>query len=538
MRQIDRFTIQDIGIPSLVLMERAALAVAEEVKKRAGKKARILCACGCGNNGADGVAVARMLFLAGHPAEVVFVGDRKKSSQEFEKQALIAEKLGIAVTSCVVWEPKGADVLVDGIFGVGLSRPVEGTYREFMEQLEQLDFGLTVAVDIPSGISSDDGQVLGKALRADVTVTFGWEKLGTVLYPGRAYAGQVVVADIGFPEYAFIQAERRWTEHAAGASAEHTSGTLAEHTAGASAELAPGGQPLCAFTFDPEDLEQRRPLRPAYSNKGTFGKVLLVAGSRNMCGAAYLSALAAYRTGAGLVKILTAEEGRGPLQARLPEAILETYPSALQPEDVLRYQKRLRKDCEWADVVVLGPGLGQAPYAKTLVELVLTEVCSPLIVDADALNILAADPRLTGYFTENIIITPHLGEMARLTGKTIGEIQKDLVGTAREYGARYGITCVLKDAATVAVLRDGRVYLNTSGNSAMAKAGSGDVLTGVMAGLLAQGMEETDGVALAVYLHGVAGDRYRGENGSYGMLAGELADYVGRVLKASIRSIV
>ena len=277
-------------------------------------------------------------------------------------------------------------------------------------------------------------------------------------------------------------------------------------------------------------------MRPAYSNKGTFGKVLLVAGSRNMCGAAYLSALAAYRTGAGLVKILTAEEGRGPLQARLPEAILETYPSVLLPEDVLRYQDRLRRDCEWADVVVLGPGLGQAPYAKALVELVLTEVCSALIMDADALNILAADPRLTGYLTENIIITPHLGEMARLTGKTIGEIQKDLVGTARAYGARYGITCVLKDAATVAALRDGRVYLNTSGNSAMAKAGSGDVLTGVMAGLLAQGMEEMDGVALAVYLHGAAGDRYREENGAYGMLAGELADYVGKVLKCGYQA--
>ncbi len=504
MRAIDRFTIQEIQIPSLVLMERAALAVAEEVKKRAGKKARILCACGCGNNGADGVAVARMLFLAGYSAEVVFVGDRKKSSQEFERQVLIAEKLGIAVRSSGTWEPKSADVLVDGIFGVGLSRPVEGMYREFMEQLEQLDFKLTAAVDIPSGISSDNGQVLGKALRADVTVTFGWEKLGTVLFPGRAYAGQVVTADIGFPEYAFVQAERLWTK-----------------------------PPLCAFTLDPEDLEQQRPLRPPYSNKGTFGKVLLVAGSRDMCGAAYLSALAAYRTGAGLVKILTAEEGRAPLQARLPEAVLETYPSALLPEDVLRYQERLRRDCEWADVVVLGPGLGQAPYAKTLVELVLAEVCSPLIVDADALNILAADPRLTGYFTENIIITPHLGEMARLTGKTIAEIQKDLIGTAREYGARYGITCVLKDAATVAALRDGRVYLNTSGNSVMAKAGSGDVLTGVMAGLLAQGMEEMDGVVLAVYLHGAAGDRYREENGAYGMLAGELADYAGKVLQGS-----
>ena len=569
MQSIDRYTIQELKLPSMVLMERAALAVAKEVEERAEKGERILCACGCGNNGADGVAVARLLVLAGHQAQVVYVGDPEKGSQEFRQQAAIAEKLGITVTPYPAWEKKAFDILVDGIFGVGLSRPVGGVYGQFMEDLEKAGPRLTVAVDVPSGIRSDDGQVLGKALQADVTVTFGWEKLGTVLYPGRAYAGTVVVADIGFPEMAFAEAERCWTGaqkpgdpggrqpgalvagrepdasavgrqpgiSTAGWQPETSAAGRQPGTSAAGQQFAAwAGEPpperhtVCAFTCEPGDLGMRRPLRPAYSNKGTFGRVLLVAGSRNMCGAAYLSALAGYRTGAGLVKILTVEENREALQAGLPEAILETYPSQVRPEEMEGYQEMLREDCGWADVVVLGPGLGQAPYAKALVEMVLAQVCSPLIVDADALNILAADPNLTGYFTENIIITPHLGEMARLTGKTIEEIQKDLIGTAREYGARYGITCVLKDAATVAALRDGRVYVNTSGNSAMAKAGSGDVLTGVLAGLLAQGVEEMDGVALAVYLHGAAGDRYREEHGPYGMLAGELADYVGKVL--------
>ncbi len=490
MQSIDRYTIQELKLPSMVLMERAALAVAKEVEERAEKGERILCACGCGNNGADGVAVARLLVLAGHQAQVVYVGDPEKGSQEFRQQAAIAEKLGITVTPYPAWEKKAFDILVDGIFGVGLSRPVGGVYGQFMEDLEKAGPRLTVAVDVPSGIRSDDGQVLGKALQADVTVTFGWEKLGTVLYPGRAYAGTVVVADIGFPEMAFAEAERCWTgaqkpgdpggrqPGAVVAGREPDASAAGQQFAAWAGEPPPERHTVCAFTCEPGDLGMRRPLRPAYSNKGTFGRVLLVAGSRY------------------ILLCFTKDPG---ILAHGQAAIFYILP--------------------W-----------YFPYAKALVEMVLAQVCSPLIVDADALNILAADPNLTGYFTENIIITPHLGEMARLTGKTIEEIQKDLIGTAREYGARYGITCVLKDAATVAALRDGRVYVNTSGNSAMAKAGSGDVLTGVLAGLLAQGVEEMDGVALAVYLHGAAGDRYREEHGPYGMLAGELADYVGKVL--------
>ena len=269
------------------------------------------------------------------------------------------------------------------------------------------------------------------------------------------------------------------------------------------------GKENYAFTYGPEDKE-RIPLRPAYANKGSFGKVLIVAGSKNMGGAAYLSALAAYRAGAGLVKILTVEENREFLQVRLAEAILETYSGEQFHENPENFRPMLEENCEWADVVV---------------------ACTPIVVDADALNMIAAHPYMCGYFTENIIITPHLGEMARLTGKSISRIRQDVPGTAAEYAANYGITCVLKDAATAVALRDGRMYINTSGNSTMAKAGSGDVLTGIIAALLAQGMDEMEGTVLGVYLHGLAGDEYRKENGSYGMLAGELADYAGRLFK-------
>lgn len=498
MKEIDRRTIAQIGIPSMVLMERAALAVAEEVKKRAEKTEKIWCACGCGNNGADGVAAARLLHLAGYSAMVVYLGSREKASEEFKRQAEIAENLGVSLISFREFIPGRCDVLLDAVFGVGLSRPVEKEFLEFFTMLKRAEPRLTVAVDLPSGISSESGQVLGAALKAQVTVTFGWEKLGTVLYPGKEYSGEVIVADIGFPPLSVLNTfgQNDSTDY--------------------------------AFTYGPED-RARIPLRPAYANKGSFGKVLVVAGSKNMGGAAYLSALAAYRMGAGLVKILTVEENREFLQTRLAEAVLETYRGEQFHENPEIYRPMLEENCEWADVVVLGPGLGKDAYVEALTEMVLTIACTPIVVDADALNMIAAHPYMCGYFTENIIITPHLGEMARLTGKSVRELQQDVPGAAAEYAAHYGITCVLKDAVTAAALRDGRIYINTSGNSAMAKAGSGDVLTGIIAALLAQGMDEMEGTILGVYLHGLAGDEYRKEKGSYGLLAEELADYAGRL---------
>ncbi|HIQ72950.1 MAG TPA: NAD(P)H-hydrate dehydratase [Candidatus Cottocaccamicrobium excrementipullorum] len=498
MKAMDSWTIEHLGIPSLVLMERAALEVARQVMARADKSRKIWCACGCGNNGADGIAAARILHLAGYSVVVIYGGDREKASDEFKLQASVAEKLGISLIPYEEFIPGRCDVLIDGVFGIGLSRPVGGVFKEFLQMLAQAEPELTVAVDMPSGISSDTGKVMGTAVKADVTVTFGWQKLGSVLYPGRLYCGEVITADIGFP--ASILEKR--TE---------------------------GKEGIQTFCLEKEDLSSA-PSRPDYSNKGTYGKVLIVAGSPNMGGAAYLSARAAYRAGAGLVKIFTSEENRGFLHTRLPEAILETY----EAEDFLTCGEACRSQveacCSWADAVVLGPGLGQKEYSKNLVEMVLTTACTPIIVDADALNIITANPGLTSYYTENIIITPHLGEMSRLTGKTIPQLQEDVAGAARAYADEYGITCVLKDAATAAALRDGRTFINTSGNSAMAKAGSGDVLTGVIAAFLAQGMDEIEGTALGVYVHGLAGDLWRKENGAYGLLAGELADYVGKIL--------
>ena len=246
-----------------------------------------------------------------------------------------------------------------------------------------------------------------------------------------------------------------------------------------------------------------------------------------MSGAAYLCGLTAYRMGAGLVKIMTVEENRQILQTLIPEAILASYDSRMAQENPERFHEMVERECAWADVVVLGPGIGRGDHTKLLVQEFMMNAYVPMVIDADGLNTIAAYPELTQYFTENIIITPHLGEMARLTGCPVSEIQQKLVETAVDYSAQYGIQCVLKDAATVVAGRENQCYINSSGNSSMAKAGSGDVLAGTIAGLLALGEEIWDAAALGVYLHGVAGDRIRSRKGPHGLLARELADEIG-----------
>lgn len=501
MKQIDQYTIQTIGIPSLVLMERAAFAVAREAERLGKKNGHIWAVCGTGNNGADGIAAARMLALKGYSITIIIAGDQTRGTKEFHIQKEIAENLCLSIVEWKDFLPGSCDLIIDGVFGVGLTRNVEGEYREVLEMIEQMSHAAVVAIDIPSGIHSTTGQVMGIGVTADVTVTFGYEKLGSVLYPGREYCGQVVVEDIGFPAVSLKQAN-----------------------------------PF-AWTYEKEDL-LRFPQRPAYSNKGTFGRVLLIAGSQGMGGAAYLAGLAAYRTGAGLVKILTVEENREILQQLLPEAVLSLYTSKELIEDskqenssnISQWEKRMEQECAWADVIVLGPGLGQEDYVKPLVKSVLTSAYVPIILDADGLNAVAACPNLEQYFTENIIITPHLGEMARLTGKTIDQIRTELMETALDYSTSHGIICVLKDTATAVSNREGQCYVNTSGNNCMAKAGSGDVLAGTIAGLVAQGMELFDGAILGVYLHGLAGEQYQQKYGENGLLARELAEEIGKIL--------
>lgn len=490
MKQIDQDTIERIKIPSVVLMERAALASADEVINMESVRT-VLVVCGTGNNGADGIAVGRILKGRGYEVTVVLAGNLEHATKEHQLQQEIAQNLDVCLVKAEDFLRSHAahyDVIVDALFGIGLARPIEGTYRALMQLLQEYQESRIVAVDIPSGIHADTGEVMGIALKADVTVTFGYLKSGLMLNPGKAYAGHVVTADIGFSDVSLQQAG------------------------------------YDAAVVEASDLD-RIPKRRADGNKGSFGKVLIIAGSEGMCGAAFLSGLAAYRTGAGLVKIFTIPANRPILQNLLPEAIVDTY----EPEEVLpggAFQEYLERQCDWADVIVMGPGIGRDAYVESLAEMVLAYAYVPVVLDADGLNAIADHPYLSRYFTENIILTPHMGEMARLTGMPIAELKADPLQAVRDYSSRTGSVCVMKDAVTVIADKDGASYINPSGCSALAKAGSGDVLTGVIAGLLARGMECTEAAVFGVYLHGRSGEKAAEILGENSLLARDIADHI------------
>lgn len=484
MKHCDRDTVEKIGIPSMVLMERAALSVVDEMERNDMDLRSVLVLCGSGNNGGDGLAIARLLDEKGICVTPVFAGREASMTDETALQYRICENCGMKISTNL--PEREYTTIVDAIFGIGLSRPVEGRYADLIEWINHQD-AKVISVDIPSGISADTGKVLGTAVRADFTVTFAYRKIGHILYPGTEYCGHVIRRDIG------ITAERFQ-------------------------DGIPG-----VFTYAEEDL-QRIIHRRAYSNKGTYGKVLLIAGSRGMSGAACLAAMAAYRSGSGLVRVFTPECNREIIQNYLPEAIVTAY------EDENDAIFLLKQAISWSDVIGIGPGLGTDPLAARLLECVLRESVKPVVVDADGLNLLAAIPSLMHISRSKLILTPHIGEMMRLTEEKKSVITDDVIMSASKYAEKYGVICVLKDARTV--VSDGiRTYLNTSGNNGMAVAGSGDILTGIICGLLAQGMQPFDSASLGVYLHGLAGDLAQEKFSAYGMIARDIAGQIGEVLK-------
>jgi NAD(P)H-hydrate epimerase len=496
MKEIDQNAINTIGIPSIVLMERAALAVYEEIELFISKTDKILIACGTGNNGADGIAIGRLLHLKGYQVLLIFNNLSKTGTSEWQIQFNIANNLNVPMIEAKSVKKAKCDLLIDAVFGVGLSRTITGDMADFLADLTSLSPRFTVAVDIPSGIHSDNGQIMGIALKADRTVTFGYEKLGTALYPGKEHSGHVIIKDIGFPNKNLTMSKSSEAHY---------------------------------YTYTKADL-QKIPPRNAHSNKGTFGKVLLIVGSKNMCGAAYLAGLAAYRTGAGLVKILTVEENREILQQQLPEAILECYHADWFLNNQGESKAWLESHCKWASVIAIGSGLGQEPYVEKLVKEVLNVTSVPTVIDADALNVISKSEELQSIMKQKpdnqLIITPHLGEMARLTNNTISQIQAHLLETAENYSRSNNCVCVLKDAVTIVSENENTTYINASGSPAMAKAGSGDVLTGIIAGLLALGMNPYEAATLGVYLHGLAGEQAAKLHGVHSILARDIANNV------------
>ena len=477
MQQYDANTTEYFHTPSLLLMECAAFSLSEEIKQAIQPSDSVLIVCGTGNNGADGLACARMLLLENYNVHVFLAGDEQKATLQFKTQEQIFEAYGFSFINSISADAR-FDLIVDAIFGVGLRREISGDFYQLIETLNSMS-GQKLAVDMPSGVSADNGAVLGIAFRADITVTFAFEKAGMYLWPGNEYVGRIICRKIGITERSFF------------------------------------GRIPKIRSLEPSDLDMLSK-RPSHSNKGTFGRLLLIAGCKNMAGAAALSAKAAYAAGCGLVRIYTPEENRVILQTLVPEAVITTYSSS---QDVCQ---TLPDAMKWADAIVCGPGLGTGICSSQIVDTVIHSADIPVVFDADALNLIAVKTDCLLMPHAEFIMTPHPGEMSRLTGRPICDFCNDLIRTASDFSEKYQVVCVLKDEHTVTALPDGKVYLNLSGNNGMATAGSGDVLSGITGSLLAQGESTEFSASMAVYLHGMAGDKMLCDTGYRGMTASDL----------------
>ena len=542
-----------MGIPSLVLMERAALSVADGVegylqKRKDGRSAVILAVAGRGNNGADALAAGRILLERGYNIRFCRLPGRVSPGSSFAVQENILSHFGAEVPeySCcqLLTDPgkRPPDLIIDGLFGTGLSRQLSGDAAICVNAVNRCreKYGTyVVAVDIPSGVSSDDGKVMGCAVRCDETRTFAFYKRGHFLFPGASYAGSLHIAQIGITELAFPAVPGMFTILDA--------------------------RPSCLL-----------PARDPGGNKGTFGKVLIIAGRRNMCGAALLAARACMSAGAGMVKIFTHEANRVIVQTALPEALLDTFDDTMTPAETA---ERMLSSLKWADIAAAGPAMGTDETARALVRALLqsaapesgpsvqenrdltgsadaseysSSLCRHLrglVLDADAIRILAEDPQSTRLLTGRrsglpCILTPHLGEFSALAGKSIPECREDITGIVQRQADDLHCTITCKDARTVVAscrdkssLQDQKspqLYLNCCGNSGMATAGSGDVLTGITAAVLAcftapsaRESQEDPGFRTAytsVYLHGKAGDYARERHAEQGMTAGDLIE--------------
>ena len=528
MSRADLYTQEVIGIPSLVLMERAALAVADAVSERfekGGVKDRFRLAiafAGSGNNGADALAAGRILEERGYRVLYIVMDEKEpKGSSKVQRsilsrldakvlpyeEARLTEPVrsGIAAeeeSDQAAWKSTGQAagiVVIDGLFGTGLGREVTGRYAEAVRDINRLkeNGAFVVSVDIPSGISGSTGQVMGEAVRADLTVTFAFYKKGHFLYPGCEYCGNTVLRKIGITER--------------------------------SLEDTPS-----LFIYDTEKAEDLLPARKASGNKGTFGKLLVIAGSVNVAGAALMCAESALRCGAGMVKVFTEEGNRSIIQTALPEAMMDTWTEEEDPSG------RLDADLAWADVALIGPGIGKTKRMAGILKTVLTsDRIRGLVMDADAIRLIAEEDLYVRLKEAGlrmpVILTPHLAEFSALSGIPVRELAKNLPSYVKDFADRHHCVILCKDARSVAagpgILP---MYLNVSGNSGLAKAGSGDVLAGMCAAFLSQGMEAFPAACAASWLHGKAAELLTSE-ACQGTLRSLIATDLIKVMDSSIR---
>ena len=516
MREADRRTIEEIGLPGAVLMENAGVAVARAIQERAPQARRIAVLCGRGNNGGDGFVIARQL-IALQPLTVL-LGARKDVSGDARLHLGVLERSGGVIVEVVDdkgWQAVRArvaqsDVVVDAMLGTGLHQAPTGIVAAVIDDLRLLRDDrrfLVVAVDIPSGLSADSGEASWPSVEADLTVTFATAKYGHVLPPACDRVGDLRVADIGIPV----------------------------------AVLADAGAQL--FLLEPQDAAAAFAFRQPADHKGSFGHVLVIGGAAGKTGAAILAATGALRTGAGLVTVATSREAAATVAQGRPELMTEILPTGVDGRWAPAAVERALALAATRDALVLGPGLGNDAATRELVREILQSVTIPVVVDADGLNALAGSSAARSAPAQDLlrrsaptVVTPHPGEMARLVGAATAEVQRRRLETARAFAMETGTVVVLKGHRSLVARPDGHAAVNPTGNPGMATGGTGDVLSGVVGALLARGIPPWIAATAAVYVHGAAGDLAAAEWGQESLLAGDLADKLPDAIRAVIAS--
>lgn len=501
MREIDRYTIQELGIPAVSLMENAGRAIAEEVLRFKGDTNcdHWLILVGKGNNGGDGIVCARHLYDAGIQVSLLYAEEPETLTGEAALQYRIAKALGLPsliYSTEVSMEFSAYTGIVDALLGTGAQGVPRGVYASLIKEAN--DSGLPIiAADIPSGLDADTGVVHDPCISARITVSLAFLKAGLTQYPGAKVAGEVIVRYIGIP--------RVLPPGMAGVGSVLTEETLR-------GELG-------------VDVDR---LREEDGHKGTYGHVLLAAGSLPMSGAGLLAAKAALRAGCGLATWALPAALLPHVIGAVPELMLVPVADSGSGAWEEAAAGEVLRLLEARDVLAVGPGLGRFPGEGGFLRALWEGTSRPLVVDAEALNILAAADGLAAWTRRDAaatILTPHPGEMARLAGLTTAEVQRDRIGLARRFAAEHGVTLVLKGARTVIAAPDGRFFVNLTGHPGMATGGSGDVLTGLIAGLLAQGLDAVQAATLGVFIHGLAGERAAAKRFTpASLLAGDIID--------------
>ncbi len=500
MREADRRTIEEIGIPSLVLMENAGRQVVAALEARFEdlEERRVAVLAGRGNNGGDGFVVARTLLNRGIDVSVFVAGSLDDVKGDARVNLEVLGRLGLSVVEIgneQQWElhsseVSSCDVIVDAIFGTGLNTPIGGTLETIVADVNEMGIPV-VSIDLPSGMSADTHQLIGDCVQASLTVTLGAPKLPLVLTPAATRAGELVIADIGIPS------------------------EVIDEVTGPRIEI-----------ITPEPLREHLRPRAAEAHKGDFGHVLVVAGSRGKSGAAHLAAMGALRSGAGLTTVATPRSVQPIVASLAPEYMSEALNETAQGridasaiDQVLAMQR---------DVIAVGPGIGVDAGTREFMWTLLERADVPLVIDADGLNAFDDEPaRLVAREGQTVIITPHPGEMARLLGVSAADVQANRLEMAVNFATTHRLYVVLKGSRTLVAMPEGAVHINLTGNPGMATGGTGDVLTGVIAGWLAQLMDAQLACRLGVYLHGLAGDLADADVGEVAMTAVDVLDHLG-----------